>query len=100
MVTQPVRAALLLFPITEALETKRKEEDLKIKDEGQPLLDPTVLWIKQTVRCLSSPCNSITIGVDPERMRNDWLASRSGQCEINLYRRASHIHPNSLSSQT
>ncbi|KAG5645741.1 hypothetical protein DXG03_005437 [Asterophora parasitica] len=50
LVTQPVKAVLLLFPITEALETKREAEDARLREEGQPLLDPTVLWIKQTVR--------------------------------------------------
>ncbi|KAG6890289.1 hypothetical protein C0995_009495 [Termitomyces sp. Mi166 len=49
MVPQPVKAVVLLFPIAEILENKRKEEDENIKNEGQPLLDPTVLWIKQTV---------------------------------------------------
>ncbi|KAF8074775.1 cysteine proteinase [Lyophyllum atratum] len=49
LVNQPVKAVVLLFPITDALEEKRKAEDLKIKNEGQPSLDPTVLWIKQTI---------------------------------------------------
>ncbi|KAG5637735.1 hypothetical protein H0H81_003373 [Sphagnurus paluster] len=48
MVKKPVKAVLLLFPITEAQETKRKEEDLKIDETGQPWLDPTIIWIKQT----------------------------------------------------
>ncbi|KAG6854543.1 hypothetical protein C0991_005455 [Blastosporella zonata] len=49
LVPRPVKAVVLLFPITEQLETKRKAEDEKIKNEGQPLLDPTVVWIKQTI---------------------------------------------------
>ncbi|RDB20915.1 Ubiquitin carboxyl-terminal hydrolase isozyme L3 [Hypsizygus marmoreus] len=49
MVNQPVKAVLLLFPISDALEAKRREEDAKIKSEGQPLLDSTVVWIKQTI---------------------------------------------------
>lgn len=49
MVKKPVKAVLLLFPITEAQETKRKEEDLKIDETGQPWLDPTIIWIKQTI---------------------------------------------------
>ncbi|KAH0582649.1 hypothetical protein H2248_010571 [Termitomyces sp. 'cryptogamus'] len=56
MVPQPVKAVVLLFPISEALENKRKEEDEKIKNAGQPHLDPTILWIKQTI---SNACGTI-----------------------------------------
>jgi ubiquitin carboxyl-terminal hydrolase L3 len=50
MVPQPVKAVVLLFPITEKYEELRKEEDAKIAKEGQHPVDPTILWIKQTVR--------------------------------------------------
>jgi ubiquitin carboxyl-terminal hydrolase L3 len=50
MVEQPVRAVLLLFPISEASEAERREDDAKIAKDGQPKLDPTLFWIKQTVR--------------------------------------------------
>lgn len=50
MVSQPVKAVILLFPISEGLEGKRKEEERKIATEGQHPIDPTVVWIKQTVR--------------------------------------------------
>lgn len=49
MVPQPVKAVILLFPITDALETKRKEEDAKTESNDLPAVDPTVIWIKQTV---------------------------------------------------
>ncbi|GLB43457.1 putative ubiquitin carboxyl-terminal hydrolase [Lyophyllum shimeji] len=49
MVNQPVKAVVLLFPITDALEAKRREEDQKITNEGPSVLDSTVLWIKQTI---------------------------------------------------
>ncbi|KAI0343185.1 peptidase C12 ubiquitin carboxyl-terminal hydrolase 1 [Trametopsis cervina] len=49
MVPQPVKAVVLLFPIGEEYEKKRKEEDAKIAKEGQFPLDPTILWIKQTI---------------------------------------------------
>ncbi|KAF9457206.1 hypothetical protein BDZ94DRAFT_1228329 [Collybia nuda] len=49
LVPQPVKAVILLFPISDAIEAKRKEEDAKFLVEQQPLLDPTVLWIKQTI---------------------------------------------------
>jgi len=50
MVPQPVKAVLLVFPITQALEDENKEEDAKIAKEGQSLIDPSIFWIKQTVR--------------------------------------------------
>lgn len=49
MVPQPVKAVVLLFPISEKYETRRKEEDVKIAQEGQHPIDPTIIWIKQTV---------------------------------------------------
>ena len=53
MVPQPVKAVILLFPITPDYETKRLTEDRQIKEEGQHPVDPTIIWIKQTVRILS-----------------------------------------------
>jgi ubiquitin carboxyl-terminal hydrolase L3 len=50
MVSQPVKAVILLFPISETLETKRKEEDIQFAKQKQSDIDPTVVWIKQTVR--------------------------------------------------
>ncbi|KAK7056176.1 ubiquitinyl hydrolase 1 [Paramarasmius palmivorus] len=52
MVPRPVKAILLLFPISDALEAKRREEDEKINDQQ---LD-NVLWIKQTI---SNACGTI-----------------------------------------
>lgn len=54
MVPRPVKAVVLLFPISELSENKRKEEDEKVKQEGQSLVDPTIFWIKQTVHATSS----------------------------------------------
>ena len=48
MVPQPVKAVILLFPITESVETRRKQEDEKVKNLGQHPIDPTVFYIKQT----------------------------------------------------
>lgn len=50
LVPKPVKAVVLLFPIRGKLEELRKEEEEKIKEEGQVPVDPTVFWIKQTVR--------------------------------------------------
>ncbi|KII85743.1 hypothetical protein PLICRDRAFT_44131 [Plicaturopsis crispa FD-325 SS-3] len=49
MVARPVKAVILLFPITEDIERTRVEEDARIAAEGQPAIDPTVFWIKQTI---------------------------------------------------
>ncbi|EPT01039.1 peptidase C12 ubiquitin carboxyl-terminal hydrolase 1 [Fomitopsis schrenkii] len=49
MVPQPVKAVILLFPITESIETRRKDEDDKVKTQGQHPIDPTVFYIKQTI---------------------------------------------------
>lgn len=49
MVPQPVKAIVVLFPITDLSESKRKDEDARLTKEGQPTVDSTVLWIKQTV---------------------------------------------------
>ncbi|KAI3619713.1 carboxyl-terminal proteinase [Moniliophthora roreri] len=46
MVPRPVQAILLLFPISDALEEKRREDDDKIKDQKLP---ENTLWIKQTI---------------------------------------------------
>ncbi|KIY52886.1 cysteine proteinase [Fistulina hepatica ATCC 64428] len=49
LVPQPVHAVILLFPITQAYEEARKEEDEIIEEDGQPFVDPTIVWIKQTI---------------------------------------------------
>jgi hypothetical protein len=52
MVPGPVKAIVLLFPIDADGEEKRKREDARIATEGQPMLDKTIFWVKQTVSCL------------------------------------------------
>jgi ubiquitin carboxyl-terminal hydrolase L3 len=49
MVPGPVRAVVLLFPIDAEIEEKHKREDARIATEGQPKLDNTVFWVKQTI---------------------------------------------------
>ncbi|KAE9400352.1 peptidase C12, ubiquitin carboxyl-terminal hydrolase 1 [Gymnopus androsaceus JB14] len=61
LVPKPVKAVLLLFPITQALEIKRKEEDEEIQTTAQPLFkqksnSEPVIWIKQTI---SNACGTI-----------------------------------------
>jgi hypothetical protein len=50
MVSEDVKAVTLLFPCSGVISDKRKEEDEKIAAEGQPPIDPTIFWMKQTVR--------------------------------------------------
>ncbi|KAJ7077899.1 hypothetical protein B0H15DRAFT_861344 [Mycena belliarum] len=56
MVPQPVKAVVLLFPVSPESETRRKAEDEEILRKGQPELDPTIFWIKQTI---SNACGTM-----------------------------------------
>ncbi|TFK94120.1 cysteine proteinase [Polyporus arcularius HHB13444] len=58
MVSQPVKAVILLFPISEVYEQKRREEDERIAAQGQPAIDPTVFWMKQTI---SNACGTMAL---------------------------------------
>ncbi|KAI0953998.1 hypothetical protein AcW1_006703 [Taiwanofungus camphoratus] len=49
MVPQPVKAVVLLFPISESIEARKRQEDERIRTGGQHPVDPTVFWIKQTI---------------------------------------------------
>ncbi|KAF8573601.1 peptidase C12, ubiquitin carboxyl-terminal hydrolase 1 [Ramaria rubella] len=49
IVPTPVKAVVFLFPITVDVEMKRHEEDATINSGEQPHVDPTVLFIKQTI---------------------------------------------------
>jgi len=52
----PVKAVVLLFPIDDEGEGRRKEEDERIAREGQSKIDHTIFWIKQTI---SNACGTI-----------------------------------------
>ncbi|KAF8498506.1 peptidase C12 ubiquitin carboxyl-terminal hydrolase 1 [Russula emetica] len=56
LVTKPVKAVILLFPIRGKLEELRQQEEAKLKEEGRVPVDPTVFWIKQTI---SNACGTI-----------------------------------------
>ncbi|KAI0819666.1 cysteine proteinase [Trametes gibbosa] len=64
MVTEPVKAVILLFPITSPYEQKRREEDLRIAREGQHPVDPTVFWMKQTSDVTFAPESPIEKFID------------------------------------
>ena len=55
-VKQPVKAVLMLFPITAAYEKLRKEEDTKIEAEGGAQGLEDVLWFPQMSASLSLSC--------------------------------------------
>lgn len=67
-VAKPVKAVILLFPIRGKLADLRQEEEEKIKEKGQVPVDPTVFWIKQTVR---------RAGVAPPTAESDHRGVRS-----------------------
>jgi hypothetical protein len=73
LVPKPVKAIVLLFPIRGKLEELSKEEEAKLKEKGQVPIDPTVFWIKQTVRpsLRKTQCIRERVRVDRERMRHD-----------------------------
>lgn len=50
LVPQPVKALILCYPITEELDKVHNEADAKIAAGEQVKLDPTMIYIKQTVR--------------------------------------------------
>lgn len=61
LVPQPVKALVLLFPIRGKLKELSEEEEAKIKEKGQVPIDPTVFWIKQTVRPSPSKAQCIQL---------------------------------------
>ena len=70
MVSQPVKAVILVFPITESYEQKRREEDRRIATEGQHPIDPTIFWMKQTVRYVLIPSQPTLIHVVRAKISN------------------------------
>jgi len=94
-VPKPVKAIVLLFPIDEDGEARRKEEDERIAREGQPKIDPSIFWVKQKAS-IQSPhfmCHSegALHYLDFERVWDNWPHPFTGQCETN-----SHLPQSSL----
>jgi len=58
LVVQPVKAIILVFPITPSIEEKRIKEDAKLKREGQHLLDERLVFIPQTI---PNACGTIAL---------------------------------------
>jgi len=50
MIPQPVKAVVLLFPLTDDFKQKRDARYAeKLKKVGEGHIDPTIIWIKQTI---------------------------------------------------
>jgi len=58
MVPKPVKAIIMVFPLTEKLEELRRDEDGRIAKDGQHKLDPGVVFIKQTI---PNACGTIAL---------------------------------------
>ena len=70
MVPGPVKAVVLLFPIDADGEEKRKREDARIATDGQPMLDKTIFWVKQTVSCVWDRAIECLFSLDTKCMRD------------------------------
>ncbi len=75
MVPQPTKALILIFPLSGQIKEKHQAEDEKLKSEGGGVpVDPTVIWIKQTVcsaRTLSVTEADWVSGIDQKCLRDD-----------------------------
>jgi ubiquitin carboxyl-terminal hydrolase L3 len=50
MIPQPTKAVILLFPLTDEFTKKREARYAqKLEAAGKGHIDPTIIWIKQTV---------------------------------------------------
>ena len=76
MVPQPVAAVVLLFPLTDDFKKKRDARHAeKLKELGEGHLDPTIIWIKQTVRLCFILSLSLIVSVSIFAPR--WSSERS-----------------------
>jgi len=51
MIPQPTKAVILVFPLDDDFEKKKNAQYAqKLEQVGQGHVDPTIIWIKQTVR--------------------------------------------------
>ncbi|CAE6515517.1 unnamed protein product [Rhizoctonia solani] len=69
LVPGPSKAIVLLFPITDALEQKRKGADEQLAKEEQPEIDPTLIYIKQTVG-VANPEDPLNLQPTPDQISN------------------------------
>lgn len=84
MVPGPIKAVVLLFPIEPEGEEKRKRDDARIAKEGQPMLDNTVFWVKQTVSAFYWKAyhyeTDVSSPLDTKCMWDYWHHTRSREC--------------------
>ncbi|KAJ2918923.1 hypothetical protein MD484_g1549, partial [Candolleomyces efflorescens] len=58
IVPKPTKAVILLFPDVPEAKAHQKEENERIARDGQPHLDPTVFYVKQTI---GNACGTIAL---------------------------------------
>ncbi|KAM6499043.1 cysteine proteinase [Amanita muscaria] len=58
LVPKPAKAVILLFPLDGAIKEQRQKEDEELSKQDQPLVDKTILWIKQTI---SNACGTMAL---------------------------------------
>ncbi|KAJ3539617.1 hypothetical protein NMY22_g4653 [Coprinellus aureogranulatus] len=58
IVPQPTKAVILLFPDVPEAKEYQKAEDERIARDGQPHLDPTIYYVKQTI---GNACGTIAL---------------------------------------
>jgi len=59
MVPRPVKAVILLFPLTDDFKKKREARYAeKLEELGEGHIDPTIIWIKQTIK---NACGTMAI---------------------------------------
>ena len=74
LVPELVKAVILLFSARGKLEELTNREEEEMKGKGATPVDPTVFWIKQTVRLagVARLSRVIIARSDQQRMRHDW----------------------------
>ncbi|KZT18332.1 cysteine proteinase [Neolentinus lepideus HHB14362 ss-1] len=92
MVPKPVKAIIMCFPITEEYERKRREEDEELKNKESEL-DPTILFIKQTI---GNACGTMALihalaNSDIVLKPESPLATFIGQCQDKTPEERAHL---------
>lgn len=79
-VPKPVKAVLILFPVTEKYEEHRKAEDFEIRSAGKEGYGQDLLYFKQTVSRSYRYCAFVpTPCADRQRLRNVCPFARLGE---------------------
>ncbi|OCH93699.1 cysteine proteinase [Obba rivulosa] len=82
LIPQPVKFVVVLFPNNQWLQERREEEDERVTKEGQHPIDPSVIWMPQTIH---HACGTMAIlhgfaNSDVETMPESPLATFIAEC--------------------